>query len=187
MQLLLPNALRGRLRPGTVYAVSGPDGSYTLMVSVEANSASRAVALSATHPRFPGLRPESVVPQLTLAERFAIGNLLTRRDIVFPRTGGVLDVPPTVTASHAPALPGPGVEVAVVFTAMDDSTPPDLRVTVQAEEMGGLETAVAHTLTNLPAVRQLGLAVAVQVQPGRVNPAGKRRLTIESPAGTGPG
>jgi hypothetical protein len=52
---------------------------------------------------------------------------------------------------------------------------------------GGLATAVTHTLTNLPAVRQLGLAVAVQVQSGRVSPPGKRKLTIASSVGTEPG
>ncbi|MBK8900945.1 MAG: phenylacetate--CoA ligase family protein [Anaerolineaceae bacterium] len=74
-------------------------------------------------------------------------------------------------------FPLPGV---LDFAASVSAT--QLQVTVQAEGVGGLATAVTETIMNLPAVRQLGLVVSVQVQPGRVSPPGKRKLA--SPDGT---
>ncbi len=79
-------------------------------------------------------------------------------------------------------FPLPGV---LDFAAVVSET--SLQLTVWAEDMGGLETAVTQALAKLPAVRELGLAVAVKVLPGRVNPPGKRKLTITSLAGTEPG
>lgn len=76
-------------------------------------------------------------------------------------------------------FPLPGV---LDFAAVISDT--ELRVTVQAAEDGGLATAVTHAITNLAAVRQLGLAVSVQVQSDRVSPPGKRKLTIASSVGT---
>jgi phenylacetate-CoA ligase len=54
----------------------------------------------------------------------------------------------------------------------------ELRVTVQAEEEMGVETAVRQALSTLPAVQAAGLTVSVQVQRQAVGQVGKRRLVI---------
>ncbi len=53
-----------------------------------------------------------------------------------------------------------------------------LRVTVQAEEMVGVETAVRQILSALPVVQAINLTVSVQVQRQSVGQSGKRKLSI---------
>jgi len=52
-----------------------------------------------------------------------------------------------------------------------------LRLTVQAEAGEGMETAVRHALTNLPALQTTALPVVVRVQTSRVGRPGKRQFT----------
>lgn len=127
--------LRGRLRPGTVYAVSGPDGRYTLMVNADPLSAAKPVAVVASHPRFPGQRPASLVPDLSAGERLAIGNLLTQRDIVFPRSGGALDVTPTLSPSHVPLFPAVSADAVLTVLAQDDTTVPFVQASIAGVSM----------------------------------------------------
>jgi phenylacetate-CoA ligase len=117
-----------------------------------------------------------------LPGKCACGTVLRRLETVRNRWHGRFPHTPshflTMADLDDALFPLPGV---LDFAAVISET--ELRVTVQAEGEGGLETAVTHAITNLPAVRQLGLAVSVQVQSDRVSPPGKRQLTM-LPAGT---
>ena len=53
----------------------------------------------------------------------------------------------------------------------------EVRVTVQAEEKEGMETAVRRALTNLPALQAVELPVVVRVQTSGVGRPGKRQFT----------
>src|SRR6185369_12648569 len=78
MPLLLFTGNTGLTVNGKVYAVqvdtgSGKDGSYTLLVSVSPFDPSRTTAVTASHPRFPGVVPSTAIASLDPAQRLAIG------------------------------------------------------------------------------------------------------------------
>jgi RHS repeat-associated protein len=164
------SGLRGRLRPGTVYSSTGPDGKYTLMVVGDATSAAKPVAVTATHPRFPNQEPQSVVPDLSSGDRFAIGNLLTGRDIVFPKTGGALDVPPTFNLSQSPALPAVGADVTVSVVVTDDSTVPFVHAEVA--NVAALATGGTPSLADVTFLEGLNESVGATAR--------RREFTVRS-------
>jgi RHS repeat-associated protein len=124
--------LSGRLRPGTVFTVAGPDGKYTLLVSLNRFDPARALAITATHPRFPGVRPETQVPDLDPATRLAIGDVLLGTDVYFPLRAFSQRAAPVMAVSQSPDLPAVGSNVTVTVLSTDNDSTPDTAVTVNS-------------------------------------------------------
>ena len=117
---------RGRLRPGAVYTVVGGNGKYTLMVTIRAGSSESAVGVTATHPKFPGVRGESKLPDLDPATRLSIGNVLTPQDVFFSLRAIALRAPPVMAVTQSPADPPPASNTVVTVLVTDNDSRPTL-------------------------------------------------------------
>ncbi|HKS38089.1 MAG TPA: Ig-like domain-containing protein, partial [Verrucomicrobiae bacterium] len=124
----------GRLRPGTVVATSGADGSFVMMLPAGAE-----VALRATHPRYPGLAAykQSTLPGYELNFVLALlGRVLSAYDLVFlfenPASGPDTNTPPELFYSHFPLFPAPGTNAIIRLLATDNASAPTITATVDS-------------------------------------------------------
>ncbi|MGV3774763.1 MAG: Ig-like domain-containing protein, partial [Verrucomicrobiales bacterium] len=148
-----PYNLRGRLRPGSVYAVSRPDGKYALLVPSIFDGNSPVASLGATHPRFPGIRGYSQpFPELNAQDRVIIGNSVTRFNVVFEIAPDALRSPPAINASHIPDLPPVLTNAVLSIVVTDNETPPSLSFS--------LETLVA---TSVPEISTNNIVISEPV------------------------
>jgi hypothetical protein len=112
----------GRIRPGTIFAsAGGTNANYAFMVPVDQGG---GVTVRAIHPAFPGLDATAVVPALSMAERFTIGNILTPVDLVFPIRKFRDNDAPQISISHAPDYPAPGSNAVVRVVTTDNASRP---------------------------------------------------------------
>lgn len=117
-------SLRGRLSPGIVYATSGPDGGYALVLP----SSIRGYVLEATHPRFAEKLAEPVLPLL----EFSAGGAV-RKDLIFTKPATFdSNTPPQVTVGHNPYYPPAGGSTQVEINASHGGDTPDLIVSVDS-------------------------------------------------------
>lgn len=118
----------GGVPTGAVFASTGPDGRYALVVSGNPNQYS----VAASHPRF--------VTGHALANNITIGALVSRWDFGFSRLDQV-EAPPTLTVTHRPVFPEPGEAVIV-----------DARTTHPGGGVPDLEFSVARVRSLVPGV-----------------------------------
>jgi hypothetical protein len=124
--------LQGRLRPGSVFTSSGKDGSYTLLVSVNGFDPSRTTAVTASHPRFPGVTPSTALATLDPALQLAIGDILLGTDVYFPLKAFAQRAPPVIAVSQAPDQPAVGTNVTLTILSTDNDSTPSIGVTVDS-------------------------------------------------------
>ena len=137
---LSANSSLGRLQSGSIFAVSGRDGSYALTVPFAAFQAGEhgLVALRATHPNpsfssvdYP---PIKTIPLPTGADRVAIGNVLDSTDLIFGmsvRSTGDRE-PPRLSLDHTPLHPQPGETATLRVVATDNASLPDISLEVES-------------------------------------------------------
>ncbi len=112
----------GRLRTGIVYATSGPDGKYALVLP----SANRGYVLTATHPRFLETPSDPVLP---LLEFGVLGKI--SKDFSFKKLASTV-APPRLTIAHSPLYPAPGSSARLEVNASHGAATPTVLLDVTA-------------------------------------------------------
>lgn len=127
--LSLPG-LPGRIRPGTIFTTAGgTNANFAFMVPVDQGG---SVTVRAIHPAFPGQDAIAYVPALTAGERFAIGNVLTPVDIVFPIQNFIDNEAPHISISHAPDYPQVNSNAVVRIVTSDNASRPHTSIVLDS-------------------------------------------------------
>lgn len=145
--------LPGTVAPGTVFAVSGADGKYTALVNTQPSNPSRAVGISATHPRFPGLVADQPLPDVDPATLFSIGGVLYPHNVVFPLALVASRLPPALSFFHSPERPAVNATATLTVVATDSDQVSSINV-VPASVLS-LQPGVTATLGDVE-VNSLG-------------------------------
>lgn len=102
------------LQGGELVAISGADGRFAILVPNQGNSGGHATI--ATHPDFPRQFANGTDTGVRIDPRYPLAG----GQILFDRGSRPDDVPPTLSITHAPALPAAGGEVRIRVEAVDD-------------------------------------------------------------------
>lgn len=137
----------GGVPTGAVFASTGTEGRFALVVSGNPNQYS----VAASHPRFG--------PGRILANNITVGALVSRWDFGFSELAQV-EAPPSLTVTHRPVYPEPGEPVVV-----------DARTTHPAGRVPGIELSIARVRSLIPGVPATPADVQVEVLgPGSSGP-----------------
>jgi hypothetical protein len=111
-----------------VTTANGANAYYSLLLPAATYlEEGTAVALVATHPAFPGRFAMKATQIPSFEERFAIGNILSPVDLIFPivrSASGPDQTAPNLAISHNPFFPAPGGSTDVRVVATDDTSVP---------------------------------------------------------------
>lgn len=121
----------GRIQTGAyVTTAHGPNAYYSLLLPAATYlEEGTAVALVATHPAFPGKFAMKATQIPSFEERFAIGNILSPVDLIFPVVAGASgpdQTAPNLTISHNPFYPPPTGPTEVRVVSTDDTSVPTI-------------------------------------------------------------
>lgn len=136
--------LPGTVQAGSVFAVSGPDGRYTALVNTQPSNPSRAVGVSATHPRFPGLVADRPLPDVDPATLVTLGGVLFPHNVVFPLSQVASRLPPSISLFHTPERPA--VNAAATLTVVATDSDAVTQITVVPSAALSLVPGVTATL-----------------------------------------
>ena len=140
----------GRLQSGMVYATSGADGGYTLVVP----SANAGYVLTASHPRFKGRQNVPVIPYLDISWSGFI-----KKDFIFRELNGT-DAPLRVNVAHVPLFPATEVDCHLQVSAFRGfGVPPEILVTVQEVKslVSGVEARFSDVEISEPMISNNGV------------------------------
>src|SRR5439155_3763867 len=179
----------GRLRPGAVFAMSDSKGDYAIMVP-RAQFEDGAVAVRATHPRFPlvAAYQASALPGLEQNFLLTLFKRVSKWDIIFALSGEAgPNAPPDVFTSHDPFLPSPGTPTSLRVLATDDASVPTIEVSVQAVQslVPGVEVNPANVSLTLTSTEQVGTLGKRDIYSVLCTNAARVVLGIQATDGTG--